>query len=141
MKVKSAAAIAEKFVRVTPGRLEDYEAGVRDPQEDWEKNTAAAEDNYEKSTKEAMTRKAFGKGVRKTGTAKQQRKTIEKGVEEGRWVGGVQAAGPDMQAGMEPVVAVLEKTSLPPRQPKGDPRNMERSSIVVKALIKMKREA
>ena len=36
MKVKSAIDIARKWARVTSGRTEDYEEGVRNPTKDWE---------------------------------------------------------------------------------------------------------
>lgn len=133
---KSAAKIAEKWARVTPGRTVDYEEGVRDPRRDWEKNTLAAEGRFEEGIKSAITRKAFGKGVKKTGTAGQQKATIEKGLT--RWPEGVRIAEPKMEKGMEEVVKTLEATTLPPRYPKGDPRNLERVRVTNAALHKMK---
>ncbi|GAH40187.1 unnamed protein product, partial [marine sediment metagenome] len=80
MIVKSASKIAEKWARVTPERTVDYEEGVRNPSKDWEKETLDAEGRYEAGIKASITRKAFGKGVKKVGTAKQQSKTILKGL-------------------------------------------------------------
>lgn len=131
MKVTSAAKIAERFVKYAPQREDRFEEGVRDPGEDWEKNTAAAEDNYEKGVKDAMTRKAFGKGVVKCGTEKQQAKTL---LNMNRWAEGIQNARATMELAMEKVVKVLQAVKLPPRYPKGDDRNYERSKVVGKAL-------
>ncbi|GAI79815.1 unnamed protein product, partial [marine sediment metagenome] len=106
MICKSAADIAKKWGRVTPERIVDYEEGVRNPAKDWEKETLAAEARYVSGIKDAITRNAFGKGVKKVGTAKQKAKTILKGIV--RWPEGVRGAEDDMRTGMEPVVKVLE---------------------------------
>lgn len=138
MVVPSAREIAAKFARVTPEREPDYEAGVRSPKADWETETAGAEENYEEGVRKAIARKGFGKGVREVGTAKQQAKSIEKGVEQGRWAAGVRGAEDDMAEGMEPVVRTLEAVKLPGKFPKGDPRNYERVKAIGVALHKMK---
>lgn len=138
MQVVDARTIAARFVKYAPGRLPRYEEGVRNPTEDWEKNTLDAESNYEEGVKAAIARKAFGKGVKKAGTAKQQSKTIEKGLT--RWPEGIQGAEEDMARAMEPVVAVLRATTLPKRYPTGDPRNHDRSKVVGMALRKAKEE-
>ncbi|MQY80509.1 MAG: hypothetical protein GH151_15210 [Bacteroidetes bacterium] len=136
MIVKSAAKIAAKWARVTPERITDYEEGVRNPSKDWEKETAEAEGRYEAGIKLAMLRKAFGKGVRSVGTAKQKAASIIKGIP--RWPEGVRGAEADMRAGMEPVVSVLESLTLPERFPTGDPRNIKRVEAIQQALHKMK---
>jgi len=132
----SAAKIAEKWARVTPERTIDYEEGVRNPARDWEKETSEAEDRYEAGIKSAMSRKAFGKGVKRVGTAKQKSKTIIKGIP--RWSEGVRIAEPDMRSGMEPVVKALEGITLPKRYETGDPRNLDRVKIIMITLHKLK---
>ena len=136
MEVKDASAIAKKWVRVTSERTEDYEEGVRNPAKDWEKETLDAEDRYEAGIKASIVRKAFSKGVKKVGTAKQKAKTILKGII--RWPDGVRGAEDDMRTGMEPVVDVLRALKLPERYPTGDPRNIERVKAIQQALHKMK---
>lgn len=136
MIVKSAAAIAQKWGRVTPDRTQDYEDGVRNPLKDWAKETADAEDRYEAGIKSAITRKAFGKGVLKTGTAKQKAATIAKGIT--RWPEGVRGAVSDMEKGIAPVVEVLKNLVLPKRYETGDPRNIERVKAIQQALHKLK---
>jgi len=136
MLVKSAADIAKKWARVTPERTEDYEDGVRNPLRNWADETSAAEDRYEEGVKAAITRKAFGKGVAKCGTARQKAKTILKGIP--RWPEGVRVAEADMEAGMKPVVDVLKALELPKRYATGDPRNIERVKVIQQALHKLK---
>ena len=137
MKVPSAAEIAQRFVRFAPARAPRYEEGVRNPGEDWEKNTKAAEPNYEEGIKKGIARKAFGKGVAKCGTARQQAQTV-KNIP--RWVEGIEGAETEMAAAMGPVVAVLAGVTLPPAYPKGDPRNYARVAAIGTALRKAKEE-
>ena len=131
-KIKDTGLIAEKYGRVTPARAADFEAGVKAPMEDWGAKTAAAEGNYTEGVQAAIGNKSFGKGVAKAGTVKWQRKTIEVGV--GRWGTGVRAGQPDYQAGFDPYAKVIAGTVLPPRFPKGDPRNIDRVNSMAKAL-------
>ncbi len=131
MRVPGAAEIARRFVRFAPQRADRYEQGVRNPGEDWAKNTKDAEPNYEAGIKAAMVRKAFGKGVEKCGTERQKAQTIKN---ISRWGEGIEGAEDVMAAAMGPVVAVLEGITLPPAYPKGDDRNYKRSEIVGKTL-------
>ena len=130
--IKDASAIAAKWGRVTPQRTEDFDSGVKNPRTDWAAATKAAEARFEEGVQKAISRKAFGKGVGKAGTAKWQQKTIEKGTR--RWGEGVQLAEADYSAGFAPYVEVIKNTTLPPRYPKGDPRNIARVATMAKAL-------
>ena len=135
MKCPSASEIARRFVEFAPARAPRFEEGVRHPDKDWEKETANAEPNYEEGVKKGISRKAFGKGVKKCGSARQQSQTI-KNIH--RWSEGIEGAGDVMTAAMEPFVKVIEATTLPPRFPKGDDRNYRRVETVGKALRKAK---
>ncbi len=136
MKTKTAQETAAKWSRVTPDRAQDYEEGVRNPDTDWAEATLAAEPNYEEGIRKSITNKSFSKGVKKTGTAGQQNATIEKGLT--RWPEGVRLAENKMATAMDPVIKVLQATTLPPRYPKGDPRNLKRVEAVTVALHNMK---
>jgi len=131
-KIKSAADIAAKWARVAPGRQQDFEAGVKDPSVTWAAGAAAAAGSYEAGVTEAIGRGAFAKGVSEAGDEKWRRKTIEIGT--GRWGPGVRAAVPDFQAGFSKFRDVIEATVLPPRAPRGDPRNLERAAVMARAL-------
>lgn len=136
MRMPSARDIAKKFVRITSTRSEDYEKGVKNPKADWEDETAGAEDRFEAGIRDAISRKAFGKGVKKCGTATQIKRTIEKGVPI--WPERILLAEDNMAEGMEQVVSTLEGVTLPPKYAKGDPRNIERVKAISVALHKMK---
>jgi len=123
-KIRSAEEIAAKYARVTPARSTDYAEGVKAPKKDWKTETANAQDAWAAGVQEAVSRGGFAKGVTKVGTEKWQRKAVELGT--ARWGAGVTAAKGDYQSGFAPYRDTIERTELPPRGPKGDPRNFER---------------
>jgi len=137
MDCPDAQEIARRFVAYAPGSSDRYEDGVRNPGKDWEKETSEAEGNYEEGIKKAISRKAFGKGVKKCGTARQKEKTIRN---LSRWSEGIQGAEADMATAMESVVTVMRAIKLPPSYPKGDDRNYARNKAVGVALRKAKEE-
>lgn len=134
MEIKSLSAIAEKFARVTPQRAADFVEGVSTTPVDWAGVTAAAGPSYAAGVQAAITRKGFEKGVKEAGTEKWRSKTVDIGG--ARWGPGIQAAVGDYAAGFAPYVAVLEKLTLPPRYPTGDPRNYARVQAIGEALFK-----
>lgn len=135
-KIRSAKDISSKWATVTPMRGADYEAGVKAPLEDWGTRAAAAEDSWGAGVQAAIADKRFGKGVKAAGTEKWQRKTVAVGI--GRWGPGVRAAEGDYETGFGPFRDVIERTTLPPRYPKGDPRNIDRVSTMASELHKAK---
>lgn len=132
MPTKIRQGGAAKFVRRTAAATEDYTAGVMDPRTDWAQATAASEATYNEGVQQAITRKAFAKGVQKTGTARWKEKALTKGAD--RFRPGVEAAGDDYAAGVAPYLETIANTSLPPRYPKGDPRNLDRVKAITTAL-------
>jgi hypothetical protein len=136
--VKAIGLIAEKWSRVTPQRSADYESGVRNPARDWAKNTAEAKGAYNEGVQKAITGDRFSKGVLKAGTEKWKRKAIEVGP--ARFSQGVSVAAPDFEKGFAPYREAIEKTVLPPRFAKGDPRNIDRVRVMAGALADVKRK-
>lgn len=136
MDVKDLGSISRKFSTVTPQRSGEYEAGVKNPRRDWAQATAAAEDSYKTGVTQAAASGRFGKGVRRAGTAKQQKGALEKGV--ARFGPGVSLAQPAFESGFGPYHQVIASTVLPPRFARRDPRNLARVAAVATALGKAK---
>jgi hypothetical protein len=134
--IKSTSSIADKWKRVTPQRTEDYDDGISNPRTDWATATKNAESRWKEGVQKAAGRGAFGKGVSGAGTERWQRKAKEVGSR--RWAEGVQVAAEDYQRGFDPYAQVISSTSLPPRYPKGDPRNIQRVAAIAEALRKKK---
>lgn len=130
--IKSAADIAEKWKRVTPQRIEDYRKGVQNPRVDWATASKAAEGNWRDAVTAAAGRGAYGKGVSEAGTDKWKNKAALKGP--GRFAEGVQLGEADYEKGFAPFRDIIERTTLPPRRPTGDPTNIERVRAIDTAL-------
>jgi len=130
------AIIAEKWERVTPGRTVDYEAGVKNPRRDWQDATMQSASTWNEAISQAVAERRFERGVQAAGTRKWQEKTIAKGPT--RWSQGVRLAGIDYARGYDPYRNEISRVQLPPRGPKGDPRNLERVRVITEALHALK---
>ena len=135
-EVKSIARIKEKWTRVTPQRSEDYKIGIQSPRRDWEKSAVAAKESHKAAMVTAGAQDAFAKGVARAGSGKWQARALQKGP--GRFAEGVMVGGDDYEKGFAPFRDEIEKTALPPRFPKRDPRNIQRVSALTVALAKKK---
>ena len=134
--IRSMEQIARKWASVTPGRTEDYRAGVENPRRDWAQATAAAEGAYDAGVTQAIAKKRFGKGVKAAGTEKWQRGAVEKGT--ARWGPGVTIAQDIYGRNFAPYRDAIERVTLPARYAKRDPRNLDRVKAIVNALIAAK---
>lgn len=136
MQVKSADAVAKKWAARAGAAGADYANGIQNPRVDWQQATEASAANYAAGVTIAAQNGSFKKGVSAAGTQKWQRKASGTGA--ARYPQGVQAATPDYQNGIGPVLQALQGVQLPPRGPKGDPGNINRVAAVNSALRKMK---
>jgi hypothetical protein len=136
MALRTAGEIAAKWSSVTPTRSGYYESGVKSPKKDWAAATAGSETTYKDAVTKAASEGRFGKGVRRAGSEKWQRKAVDIGAS--RWGPGVSAAAQDYESGFTPYRDALDKISYKPRYPKGDPRNYDRTKQVGDALHTLK---
>lgn len=134
--IRSIEHIARKWGSVTPARSEDYRHGVENPRKDWATSTAASEGAYEAGVSAAIAKKRFGKGVKATGTSGWQEGAVTKGTQ--RWGPGVTIAQDKYSRGFAPYRDAIERTTLPPRYARRDPRNLERVKAIVNALVAAK---
>lgn len=135
-EIKSLTAIKDKWTRVTPGRMADYELGIKNPKRDWQEETLAGAANWKAGIDAAAAKGLFPKGVTKAGTKKWQDKALKLGP--GRFAEGVYLAGDEYAEGFAPYREAIARVDLGPRFPKRDPRNLERVRRVVDALVKEK---
>ena len=135
-KIRDIGSIADKWARVTPERSGDYALGVQNPKVDWKTATLASAPTHTAAMQKALTEGRFAKGVGKSSTAKWQEKASTKGAS--RFGEGVSLGKPDYQSGFGPYRDIIERITLPPRYPKGDPRNIERVKVIADALHKAK---
>lgn len=132
--IRDIRTLQDKWVRRAQQASPDYEDGVRNPATDWQQATVAAREAWAAGVQAAAQRNAFATGVARAGTQKWQQNAIRKGAR--RFGEGVQVAAEEnaWQQGFEPYHRVIQSVQLPPRGPKGDPRNIERVSAMARAL-------
>jgi hypothetical protein len=107
-------------------------AGVQQPRQSWAQATVSAEASWQAGVQQAISDKRWARGVQQAGDQTWQAKTVQKG--QSRFAEGVSQAQPDYQQGVAPYLQVIESVQLPPRGPKGDPRNIERVRVLAQAL-------
>lgn len=127
---------AQRWANRTAAATEDYKAGVAAPRQSWQSATVAAAEVHKQATTKALNEGRFAKGVNRVGDAKWQANAQGKGAE--RFGPGAAAGVNDYQAAVAPYLQVIESTQLPPRGPKGDPRNIDRVRVLAAALNKKK---
>lgn len=132
INLKPIEQIADKWARRAGAAGPDYTAGVKAPGKDWAAETGAAETAYEQGVQEAIGRKAFGREVRKAGSAKWQAKAADVGAP--RYPTGITASKADFNAGFAPFASVIQAVSLPSKGPRGAAANIERVRAVADAL-------
>jgi hypothetical protein len=136
IKVKDPATSAVKFATRAAAAAPDYAAGVVAAGQDWQAATTAAEPNYDAAIQDAISRKAFSRGVTAAGGAKFATNASTIGAQ--RFPQGVRNAQGTWQNGVAPYLQTIASVQLPPRRPKGDPANMARVQAVTDALRKKK---
>jgi len=134
--VRDPRSSAEKWARVTQGRTQDYQTGIQNPRAPWAASAAAAEDRYKAGVTEAAAQGRFGKGVKAAGDAAWQAGALNKGP--ARFAEGVAIGQPAYEQGFAPFADVIRSVNLPPRGPKGDPRNLARVAAITTALRQRK---
>jgi hypothetical protein len=131
-EIKDLNKIVEKWVRVAPTRTTDYSEGIAAPRRDWGQAAAAAETTWSTAIQTAITQKRFSAGVKKAGTQKWQERAMELGTR--RWPEGISVAKDDYSREFAPFYEEIKRTPLPPKYPKGDPRNIDRVKKIAEAL-------
>jgi len=138
--IRPLAELEEKYRRVTPERAPYYQAGIEKPKEDWASEAISAAEAYAGGVTVAAREGRYQKGVAKAGTAKWKEHTLIKAVQQGRWAAGVAAFAGNWAKNFAPFHETIARTALPPRYPKGDPRNYERVKTIGSALREKKLE-
>lgn len=127
---------AERWVRRASAAGQDYQAGIENPRQSWQQAASAAKANWAEGVQQAIQQGRYAAGVQRAGDEKWRRKSITKGVQ--RYGPGVAEAQNDYANAVAPYLQTIEALTLPPRGPKGDPRNLERVRVIAQALRQRK---
>jgi hypothetical protein len=129
-KVRSGSS--QRWVDHASRATADYVEGVQNPRVDWATATKNAEGTYEQGVTDAIAKKRFGKGVLRVGSGAQIAGAVGKGQQ--RYAAGVSEGQAKYAIRVQPFLDVIANTTLPPRGPKGDPRNLDRVKAITVAL-------
>lgn len=121
-----------KWNRRASSATVEYTEGVSNPRTPWAAATLSAAANQAAGIQQAITEKRFEKGVQKAGDSKWQNKATNKGARN--YAPGIQDAQNSYATGVAPYLQTIESITLPPRYPKGDPRNIARVTAIATAL-------
>ena len=127
---------SEKWVRRAGVASQDYAEGVQNPRTPWAAAAVAAAPIQAAAVQAAIQRGSYQKGITRAGDARWQSKSLSKGAV--RFGPGVQDAQTDYASGVAPYLNAINSAQLPPRGPKGDPKNLERVRVLNDALHKLK---
>ncbi len=105
---------------------------MQNPRTDWAAATVAAAPIQAAAVQQAIADGRFAKGVQAAGTGRWQAKSVSKG--SARFGQGVTDAEGDYQKGVQPYLDAIANVQLPPRGPKGDPKNYQRVIAIGTAL-------
>jgi hypothetical protein len=138
LKLRPLDQIVDKWSRRATAAGPDYAAGIQAPRVPWSQGAIAAKDAWKQGVTDAASKDLFVKGVIKAGDAKWLKKASELGVR--RYPEGVSAAKDDYKNNFAPFYDALGKVALPPRAPRGDPRNLERVKVIVTTMRQVKEQ-
>lgn len=130
--------VADKWKRKASASVEDYRQGVENPRVDWKTATLNASDVWKEAVMQAAQLDLFRKGVNRVSTEEWKKKASELGSR--RYAEGVQANADKYAQRIAKVLAILKEITLPPRGPRGDPKNIERVRVIAEALHQAKVE-
>lgn len=135
-KVPDIGRVASKWAERAGNAQGAYIDGVQNPKEDWAQATSRAAETYKTAVTKAANEGRFQRGVVKAGTQKQMQASMQKGSQ--RFTEGVAIAQPEYTNAMGPVLQTIAAVQLPPRGPKGDPKNLDRVKAIDAALHQAK---
>lgn len=130
--VRDMASIAGKWREVSGRSGDQFKKGVLAPKKSWVDGAANGAENYKTGVIQAANDGRFAKGVRKAGNETWSKAAAEKGPD--RYSTGVAFAGGKYEEKFSPYLATIAATTLPPRYPRGDSRNVARVQAIASAL-------
>lgn len=128
--------IVEKWRSRATAALTDYSEGVQAPRNPWQKQAAAASETWKAAITDAAARDAYRKGVVTTSEEFWRSRTLVLGT--ARFTDGVSKSVDVFKNNWAQFYDVLSRIELPPRGPRGDPKNVERVRAIMTALRQKK---
>jgi len=132
----STAVGGERWSRRASAASPDYSAGIQAASGKWQPAAIAGATNYEQGVTAAIGKKSFAAGINKAGDQKWVQRATQLGP--GRFAQGVTVAQPAWEAGVAPIWAKAQATTLPTRGPRRSEGNYQRATAMAKAFAAAK---
>lgn len=136
LKVRDGAASSKRYADNAANAAPTYKAQVAAAGEDWLKAAASSEDNYNAGVTQAISRKAFKKGIEAAGADHYTSRAVTLGAD--RFISGVRAGQKAHEEGSRPFLEALSRANLSARGPRGDARNFQRAQEVASLMRRVK---
>lgn len=127
---------SDKWVRRASVAGPDYQNGISNPKKDWATASLEGGANYRQGVTAAAAAGRFETGIKKAGVEKWRSNALKKGP--GRFAEGVAIGRDEWQKGFSPYHSAIGSITLPPRGPKGDPKNIQRVAAIATVLRQLR---
>jgi hypothetical protein len=131
--IRDVGSLQKKFVDRGQAAVADWKVGVQQTTKSQSGNAVAAAARWQTSLQGDAVLARFKSRLTKAGDDKWRTNAVTKGADQGRFSGGIGAAGPAWAAGVTPIFAALQGLSLPDRGLKRSPANLARVAAVIAA--------
>lgn len=136
VETKSAAESARKWAARSAGATADYVSGSQGKGASWQSGASAAAGTYRAAVSAGDIEAKFRAGIGRAGAGGYEAGVREKG--QARYGQGVQQAAPKFSSRIEPVLSAISGVTLPARQPRGSPANLQRVSAITQRLAQLR---
>ncbi len=134
--IRDTGSLAAKFVKRGQAAVDDWKIGVQQTTNSQSANAIAAAPRWQQALQGDAVLARFKSKLTAAGDGKWRDNAVKKGAEQGRFSGGIGAAGPAWAAGVTPVFDALRSLSLPDKGLKRSPQNLDRVRLVIETEAK-----
>ena len=136
ISIRDVGSLSQKFVRRGQAAVEDWKAGVQQTTKSQAGEAIAAAGRWQQALQGDAVLARFKAKLNAAGDGKWRDNAIKKGADQGRFAGGIGAAGAAWAAGVTPIFDALRALQLPDRGLKRSPQNLDRARAVIEAEAK-----
>ncbi len=134
--IRDTGSLAQKFVKRGQAAVDDWKTGVQQTTASQSANAIAAAPRWQQALQGDAVLNRFKAKLTAAGDGKWRDNAVKKGADQGRFSGGIGAAGPAWAAGVTPIFDALRSLSLTDRGLKRSPQNLDRARQVIEAEAK-----
>lgn len=136
INIRDTGSLASKFVKRGQAAVDDWKLGVQSTTKSQSAAAIAAASRWQQSLQGDTVLARFKSKLTAAGDGKWRDNAVKKGADQGRFSGGIGAAGPAWASGVTPIFDALRALSLPDKGLKRSPQNLDRVRLVIETEAK-----